>query len=470
MSRTRRRTTSHSLRSALVLFLAFPFLFATCQERRPTTPEKSQPAEHRITPEEERELLSSVDRILQFDSEQTLLPIRQPIKRRLVDRDEVQRFIQKRLQEDEDAQRLQRAEAVLKKFGLLPRDFDMRAFLIELLREQVAGYYDSKTKTVYLLNWLEPDSQMPVMAHELTHALQDQQVGLERWIKQGTSDKDPQASVRADEEIGARHAVLEGQAMAVMVGYLLAPVGGTLANSPMITQAIEQSMMQGEGSPVFDRSPLFIKRMLLFPYQYGLEFERTLLVKAGTERAYAGVLKNPPKNTREVMQPEVYLAGERLPELGVPDIAKIAGKDWEQYDVGSIGEFDVAVMAEQYAREEQAKKIAPQWRGGWYYALKHKKGDSIALVFVTRWATCEAAQQFENIYAGTIPKRYKGAEPNGGVVNGIAGECGAARDSAWQTTEGPVWLSQRGEMLVVIEGLDSSLAAKARDAVLARKQ
>ena len=463
-----RRTARYPLKFfALLLVCGLP---AAAQEHPQAPADKTPAQEHRITPEEARELLNSVDKILKFDSEQTLLEIRRPVKRQLVDRDEVQRFIQKRLEDDEDARRLQRAEIVLKKFGLLPRDFDMRAFLIELLREQVAGYYDPKTKTVYLLNWLEPESQMPVMAHELTHALQDQHVDVERWVKQGTSDKSPQASVTSDEEIGARHAVLEGQAMAVMVGYLLAPVGGTLANSPMITQAIEQSMMQGDGSPVFDRAPLFIKRMLLFPYQYGLEFERTLLVKAGKERAFAGVLKRPPRNTREVMEPEVYLAGEQLPELPVADVAKIAGGEWEKYDVGSIGEFDVSVMAEQYASEGKAKKIAPQWRGGWYYAIRPKSGDSVALVFVSKWGTCDAAQQFENVYADSIADRYKGSKSAGAIQKGLAGECGPEHNALWQTAEGPVWLSRSGTTLVVVEGLENQLAAKVKEAVLANKR
>jgi hypothetical protein len=54
---------------------------------------------------------------------------------------------------------------------------------VAMLREQVAGYYDVKTKTVNLLNWLDVEQQKPVLAHELTHALQDQSFGIEKWVK-----------------------------------------------------------------------------------------------------------------------------------------------------------------------------------------------------------------------------------------------------------------------------------------------
>ncbi len=86
--------------------------------------------------------------------------------------------------EDKDAQRLRRSELVLKKFGLLPRDYDLQKFLVALLREQVAGYDDPKTRTGYKLpDRIDAEQQRPVMAHELTHALQDQSfAGLEKWM------------------------------------------------------------------------------------------------------------------------------------------------------------------------------------------------------------------------------------------------------------------------------------------------
>src|SRR4029453_15032217 len=89
---------------------------------------------------------------------------------------------------DEDAKRLRRSKLVLKKFGLLPRDFDLQTFLVALLREQVAGYYDPQTKTVKLLDWIDPEQQKPVLVHEPPHALEDQSFGLEKYMKAGAAD------------------------------------------------------------------------------------------------------------------------------------------------------------------------------------------------------------------------------------------------------------------------------------------
>ncbi len=93
-------------------------------------------------------------------------------------------YLKEKFEEDEGAKRLQRGEIVLKKFGLLDRDFALKPFLLALLKEQIEAYYDSKTKTVNMLDWVDIEEQKPVLAHELTHALQDQHSDLEKWNDQ----------------------------------------------------------------------------------------------------------------------------------------------------------------------------------------------------------------------------------------------------------------------------------------------
>lgn len=153
-----------------------------------TQTQPAQPKEEtKITPRQAEELFHSVDEILAFDSKQTGLPVKKEVKRKLTSREEVVSYLTKN-KDDKDTQRLRRSELVLKKFGLLPRDFDLEKLLVALLREQVAGYYDPKTKTVHLLDWVPVEEQEPVMAHELTHALQDQAVGLDKWMSRGEKD------------------------------------------------------------------------------------------------------------------------------------------------------------------------------------------------------------------------------------------------------------------------------------------
>src|SRR5207245_2128352 len=169
---------------------------------------------------------------------------------RLTSRDEVVAYLQKQMSEDKDAKRLQRSELVLKKFGLIPRDFDLRRFLVTLLREQVAGYYDYKTRTVNLLDWVDVEQQKPVLAHELTHALQDQSFDLGKWMKEGDVDLDDIKQptwddIQKDEINTARQAVVEGSAMVPLLDYILAPFHQSLQSSPQMLEGLKQGMLVG---------------------------------------------------------------------------------------------------------------------------------------------------------------------------------------------------------------------------------
>src|ERR1700723_1181884 len=388
------------------------------QKDAPTAPTDSQPQqdqkapgdastpEQKISPKEAEELFHDVDQILQFASKDTGLPIKHEVKRQLVSRDQVVNYLEKSMAEDKDAQRLRRSELVLKKFGLIPRDFDLQTFLVALLREQVAGYYDMKTKTVNLLDWVDIEQQRPVMAHELTHALQDQSFGLEKWMKVGDADledkKQPTPMDIANDEISeARQAVVEGQAMVVLVDYMLAPTGQTILGSPQISNALKEGMLVGTAdSPEFKNAPIFLKEELTFPYRYGLDFEAELLRAGGKEKAFAATLRNPPHTTRQIMEPKTYLSGESIEPMRLPDFQRDF-KNYDRFDVGAMGEFDVAILVDQYAGTDASHNLYPQWRGGYYYAAR-PKGDPwapLALLYVSRWASGQKASAFAAIYA-----------------------------------------------------------------------
>src|ERR1700685_4595086 len=197
-------------------------------------------------------------------------------------------------------------------------------------------------------------------------------------MKKGEKDlaeikRDPTpADIENDEIDNARQAVIEGQAEAVMLQYALAPVGRSITDSPEMVESMEASMLDGTpDSTVFKDAPIFLKESLTFPYSYGLEFEIKLLEKGGKEKAFAGVLANPPHTTRQIMEPDTYLSGEKIEPMPLPDF-KDDFKDYQKFDVGAMGEFDVAVLIEQYAGKPLSKRLYPAWRGGYYYAAKAK--------------------------------------------------------------------------------------------------
>jgi hypothetical protein len=428
----------------------------------PATPETT------VSPKEAKELFRSVDEILQFASQDTDLPIKHKVKRRLTKRDEVQSYIEKSMKDDKDAKRLERSSAVLKKFGLLPRNFDLGTFLVAMLREQVAGYYDVKTKTVNLLNWVDAEQQKPVLAHELTHALQDQSFGIEKWMKGSAEDADNKkddpspGDIENDEETSARQAVIEGQAMVVLIDYSLVPTGKTLLEAPQIVEALKQGMLVGGAdSPTFRDAPIFLKEELTFPYRYGLDFTGALLKAGGKELAYAGAFKDPPRTTREIMEPQTYLAHEKLPPMKMIDMEKDF-KGYDAFDIGAMGEFDVDVLVEQYAGRDEASSIYPEWRGGYYFAGRPKgdKSAPIGVLYLSRWASPAKAAEFAAVYAKSLAKRYQKRQGLG--TDGKVAEDAPPADSwrtlrgrhAWLTEEGIVVIEVRGDEALISESLD----------------
>ncbi len=446
-------------------------------EQKPATPDTNA-QEKKISPKEADELFRDVDEILHFASKDSGLPIKKEVKRRLTSRDEVVAYLEKNMAEDKDAQRLRRSELVLKKFGLLPRDFDLQTFLVALLREQIAGYYDPKTKTVNLLDWIDVEQQRPVLAHELTHALQDQSIGLEKWMKVGDTDlndkKQPTAADIENDEISeGRQAVVEGQAMVVLVDYMLEPMGQSILGSPQIADALKETILVGTSdSPQFKNAPIFLKEELTFPYRYGLDFEIQLLRTGGKEKAFAATLANPPRTTRQIMEPKTYLSGEQIEPMRLPDFEHDF-KNYERFDIGAIGEFDVAVLVDQYAGTEASNDLYPNWRGGYYYAARPKGNPAapLSLVYVSRWSSPEKASAFAAIYAQSLAKRYKQMKEVKQHEQSPPEDLQKVQflpgTHSWLTEEGPVAIDVEGDSILITESLDHSTTERLRQELFA---
>lgn len=427
--------------------------------------EKEEP-EKKISPQEAQDLFKSADEILAFASKQTGLPIKHEVKHKLTSRDEVQKFIEKRMKDDPDRKRMEESEFVMKKFGLIPNAFNLSKFMVSMLREQVAGYYDTKSKTMNLLDWLPPEVQKPVMAHELTHALQDQYVNLDKWEDAGKPENDSKLpfseQLALDEERVARQSVTEGQAMLVLIDYSLVPMGSSSAESPDAVKMMEDQMMDGTGSPVFASAPLYIKRAMMFSYREGMEFERQVLVSSGKQGAYKGTLDHPPQDTREVMEPRTYLSGQHVPLLQVPDYGKVLGKSWQLADFGALGQFDVNVMMELYADGDASARLTPSWRGGYYYAA-HKKGapaGNVAFIYVSKWSTEDAAAAFAKLFAGSWKQRYQSLRTEAHKKDE---ESDIIRK---QTDQGLVSVERQGTVVIAIESFPEEEAANLRKAAL----
>ena len=290
------------------------------------------------------------------------------------------------------------------------------------------------------------------------------------------SDPSP-GDIETDEESSARQAVVEGQAMVVLLDYSLAPTGKTLQESPQIVEALKQGMLTGTpDSPAFRDAPIFLKEELTFPYRYGLDFTTALLQAGGKELAYAGAFKDPPKTTREIMEPQTYLSHEKLEPLKLIDMEKDF-KGYDPFDIGAMGEFDIDVLVEQYAGREEAGAMYPAWRGGYYFAGKPKaeKSAPIGVLYVSRWSSPAKAAEFAAVYAKSLAERYQKRQGLGadGKVADDAPPVESWRTlrgrHAWLTEEGVVMIEVRGDAVLISESLDDD-TTKQREWIFGRNK
>lgn len=441
------------------------------QQQGSVPPQASQTPESatRITKAQAKELFRSVDVILSFASQDTGLPIQSQVKRHLITRESMEKYVDKRMKDDKDTQRLEQSRLVLEKFGLLPPGYDLHGEFLRLLGEQVAAYYDPKTKSVNLLDWVPPDTQKPVLAHELTHALQDQKIGLEKWERAGAKDDrplpDPQEYV-VEEAQAARQCVAEGQAMVVLLDYTLAPMGKDVLSAPEIFDAMRAGMADNKDSPVFAAAPMFLRESLMMPYTWGTDFVRTVLTHKGKAAAYAGMLENPPVDTRQVMQPETYLMNQVVAPLNIPDLDKLIAPDYDRLDFGGMGEFDVYLLAKQYGGDDAPKNYYPNWRGGYYFAAHAKTApkDQIAMLYFSRWDSPESARAFAKLYGDYVPKRYK--KVNWVVKCPTEPATTACSHSEVMTEQGKVVMEIRGDDLLILESYNEGVIERARALLL----
>jgi hypothetical protein len=442
---------------------------------------KDQTTDVQMSDADAKELFKSVDKIVAFASEDSGFPRRSPVKRRLVSSAEVEKYTRDEQAKEGYAQRLARSEITMKKFGLLPREFNLREFVVKANGKGIAAYYDDETKTISMLNWIPLERQSPILAHELTHALQDQNYDLKAWLKagQGASQpgekKDNEADVD-DDSAGARRAVVEGQAQIVFVDYILAPLGRSLQNTPgLIYQMEEPAVKAAADSQLLHDAPMILREMGTFPYREGLIFEGELLAKGGKQMAFPGVFARPPHNTHEVMQPSAYINREKLSLVRIPDVQQILSDKYAVYDSGGIGELDVRALLKTYGNRKEADILAAGWRGGAYVAFRRTAKTAadmpttadLALLYVSRWKSSASAERFAHVYATAVAQRYQNATPQ------PAASCAGAKCpvSAVQvlTEEGPVIVEQWADNTVLVsESFDQITAGKLVDAVRAR--
>jgi hypothetical protein len=376
------------------------------------------------------DFIAAADEVLGQMSQITGLKLMTPLKKSLRSREEIRAYVIKQMNEEKNATERYADQRSAEAFGLLPKGFDLDTFMVDVLTEQVEGLYDPKTQEFYIADWSPLDDQRMVMAHELTHALEDQHFQIEKWVKAARPNEDAEL---------ARDAVLEGSAMAAMVDYLMLSTGRSLKDLP----DFDPSMLIGDlgSTPTLQKAPPFLKDTLIFPYIGGLSFSAAVLKNTGWA-ALPGVFEKPPVSTQQILHPALYRSG-RIPKTVVlPAVEKLLGSNWTKLDENIMGEYGWKEVLKQFLEEDRAKTLAAAWDGDRYAVFEQKPTKKLVLVTRLHLDSEEHAVRFFGQYSEALEKKY------------------AARSNllrrpnffSFDTPDGGVFLDCLGNECVTLEG------------------
>ncbi|HEX5436527.1 MAG TPA: hypothetical protein VFW98_05190 [Gemmatimonadaceae bacterium] len=306
-------------------------------------------------------------------------------------KDQVHQYLQTEFKK-QGGQELDQQAIAYKMFGLIPDSMHLRSFMLALLTEQVAGYYDPDTQVLYIVKGAPRTMVTFTIQHELVHALQDQYMDLDSILNIHGDD---------DRQIAAQ-SVMEGQATLVPIE---AAAGGSVditKQLPGVWDRIRQMIrQQNSAMPLMAGAPLFIQESALFPYLSGAEFIHQFNQRNPGKQPYGKAL---PASTEQVMHPAAYFGATRDAPTYVTLPAPRTGSSLYQND---LGEFSIRVLIYQQVQDQsEATRAAAGWDGDRYMVVKTPKGDGVAWLSI--WDTQVDAAQFQSAMETVITHLFGG--------------------------------------------------------------
>jgi hypothetical protein len=288
-------------------------------------------------------------------------------------KEQVRGYLIRKLDEELPPDRLRGLETTYRLFGLLPDTLQLRALLLDLLSEQVAGFYDPDSATLFGVEGSDPDRLRLVLAHEMIHALQGQHLRLDSIL----DDR------RNNDRLTAAQSILEGQATLASLE-VLTP-GMNVTENPQFWELYRDQVQQAQTSmPVFRSAPLILRESLIFPYLQGAEFMHWWAQSPFRDTLPYG--RRMPQSTEQIIHPERYARNDLPVELVYPAASDVVYED-------VLGENEIRVVLAHLAGSDEVQTVVPIGWGGDRYRLYRSSGGP-ALVWYVVWDDAASAGRF----------------------------------------------------------------------------
>ncbi|MEM9692815.1 MAG: hypothetical protein AAGA56_09740 [Myxococcota bacterium] len=361
-------------------------LIAGCADIKPPSgPEdrwvqaEAAPADSAPPPGGAREVVA---KMLERVSRVRGLAVKEAVRAKVVSRAEAIAHIQASTERDIPRRVLEGQGEFLRGLGLIRLDYDYVDGVFALLQGNIAGFYDQRVKTMFLLSDLRGSSQAETLAHELVHALQDQHFDLDLLL-----DYEPGQADR----ITAAHALCEGGAMAAMFEVGMGRGGDARIGVGQLRMAMLSSVALTEGA----RTPRVLQVSLVAPYIDGFRFVRALKARGGwpaVDAAYARL----PRTTEQLLHLDKYDADE--PALPVDEPPLPPGSDWRRLDVDTLGEQALGIVFSEWSSKSLGAAAAAGW-GGDRFTIAKRGSSQYASAVSLRFDSNEDAAEAEAVLA-----------------------------------------------------------------------
>ncbi|MEE8192475.1 MAG: ImmA/IrrE family metallo-endopeptidase [Gemmatimonadales bacterium] len=332
----------------------------------------------------ERRVLATAEELLPKVERAVGLPFKQPPRIAVRSREQVSRYLVRKLDDEMPPDMLHGIATAYRLFGLIPDTLDLYSLLLALYTEQVVGYFDPDSATLYVVAGSDPMQLRMVLAHELVHALQAQYVSIDELLDPG----------RTNDRRTAAQAVLEGQATLASLTALMPDQDFDAMPEFWNTYRFALTQ-QHELMPVFSSAPLIIREVLIFPYLGGADFVRWFNREYPDTVPFGARL---PVSTEQILHPDRYGEGDLPIELAVGDGSPVLYSD-------GLGEFEIRVLLTQLTGSESVGRAGALAWGGDRYAVVPTGGDEYALVWWSVWDTERAADRFSILLSRLWPDR-----------------------------------------------------------------
>lgn len=386
-------------------------------------------------------LEQDLDEVFSMTANLRVVSLKSEVKCQFVTPEELQIRLVSIFQEDYPQEESKVEQEVCVLLDLIGEDQDLYTILLDVYSEQVIGFYDDESKELYIVSEEERLSSLTklIIAHEYTHALQDQHFDLSSLPLEVEDNSDLSLAALC---------LVEGDATLVQQHYMQY-LFETLSQSEQDTLIKELNELE---TKQFEAAPEFIKANLLFPYLAGGAFVNHLVSTIGWE-AVDQAYSDPPQSTEQILHLEKYLERDEPQAIIMPDLESALGVGWAKIDTDVLGELGMMIYLATFTAPLTAAAAAEGWDGDRYVYLKNLEGEKL-LVLCSTWDSVGDAKEFFNAYIAFVH------EKSGGVWDLQLEEEGKRQ---WTTDGQSIYLSQKDSNVLIIIAPDEAAIEKVSD-------